>query len=71
MTQNEMILEHMKSGKSITPAEALAEYGCMRLASRIADIEKMTGETIARRKRSKRNRFGRRVNFCEYWMEAK
>lgn len=70
MTQNEMILRHLQTGKSITPVEALSEYGCMRLASRISDIERMTGETIARRKRSRKNRFGKRVSYCEYWMEV-
>lgn len=41
MTQNEAILNHLKSGKSITPIEALNKYGCFRLASRISDIKKM------------------------------
>lgn len=70
MTQNEMILKHLQTGRSITPGEALTEYGCMRLASRISDIEKMTGRTIARRKVSRKNRFGKRVSYAEYWLEA-
>lgn len=37
MSQNEMILKHMKSGW-ITPKEALDMYGCMRLASRIGEL---------------------------------
>jgi hypothetical protein len=34
-TQKENVLNHLKSGKSITPLEALQEYGCFRLADRI------------------------------------
>ncbi|NBO61296.1 MAG: hypothetical protein EBU82_10045 [Flavobacteriia bacterium] len=38
--QNARILEHLISGKSITPIEALELYGCFRLAARIHDIKK-------------------------------
>ena len=38
MTQNDMIRAHLQSGKSITPLDALREYGCFRLAARIADL---------------------------------
>lgn len=34
-TQKVNVLNHLKSGKSITPLEALQEYGCFRLADRI------------------------------------
>ena len=40
MTQEELILTHLKSGRSITPLEALELYGCFRLASRISDLKK-------------------------------
>jgi hypothetical protein len=39
MTQNELILAHLKTGKTITPMEALREYGCFRLAGRIYDLK--------------------------------
>lgn len=68
MTQNEMILRHLESGRKITPAEALTEYGCFRLASRVSDIERMTGIAISRRKVTRKNRFGKSVSFCEYWI---
>lgn len=38
MNQNQQILAHLKTGKSITPMEALHEYGCFRLAGRIYDL---------------------------------
>ncbi|AIT09102.1 hypothetical protein LO80_03375 [Candidatus Francisella endociliophora] len=38
MSQEKQILEHLKSGKELTPLEALLEYGCMRLGARIYDL---------------------------------
>lgn len=37
-SQTDLILEWMLAGHTITPLEALAMYGCSRLAARIADI---------------------------------
>jgi hypothetical protein len=36
--QNKMILDHLKAKGHITPLEALDQYGCFRLASRIHDL---------------------------------
>ena len=36
--QNAQILSHLKSGKEITPMEALNEYGCFRLAARVFEL---------------------------------
>jgi hypothetical protein len=44
-SQEERILAHLKSGKSITPLDALNLYGCFRLGGRIFDIKKR-GYTI-------------------------
>jgi hypothetical protein len=40
MSQNDKILTHLRKAKSkgITPIEALADYGCFRLAARIRDL---------------------------------
>ena len=38
-TQNNAILKHLKRGKSLTPLDALALCGCMRLAARIHDLK--------------------------------
>jgi len=38
MSQTEQILEHLKSGKEITPMDALVNYGCFRLGARIYDL---------------------------------
>lgn len=39
-TQCEQILAHIRMFGSITPQEALDEYGCFRLAARISDLRK-------------------------------
>ena len=44
-THTAKVLSHLKSGKSITPLEALREYGCFRLGARICDLRK-DGHTI-------------------------
>ncbi len=38
MSQSADILSHMKKYQSITAMEALADYGCFRLAARINDL---------------------------------
>lgn len=37
-TQNAQILAHLKTGKSITPLDALKLYGCFRLGARIFEL---------------------------------
>ena len=38
-SQNKIIKAHLESGKTITAIEALTEYQCFRLASRISDLK--------------------------------
>ena len=38
MSQKLQILSHLKSGKTITPIEALNLFGCFRLGARINDL---------------------------------
>ena len=45
MTQTQRILIYLKTGKSLTPLEALNKFGCFRLAARIADLRR-DGHTI-------------------------
>ena len=37
-TQDEKILDHLKSGKPITPIDALNLFGCFRLSARIFNL---------------------------------
>lgn len=55
-TQSARILRWLKTGRSITPMDALQRFGCFRLAARIYDlrkegyqiVRKPTGEQWAR-----------------------
>lgn len=68
MSQNEMILEHMKKFGSITSADAYELYGCHRLGARIADL-KAVGHAITSEMESGKNRFGQTVHYKRYRLE--
>jgi cbb3-type cytochrome oxidase cytochrome c subunit len=38
MTQTEEIRDHLESGRTLNPLQALKSYGCFRLAARILDL---------------------------------
>jgi helix-turn-helix protein len=48
VTQADQILQHLRSGKHITPLEALNRFGCFRLGARIYDL-KEAGHAIESR----------------------
>ena len=41
MSQSEQIISALKSGRTITPIEALNEFGCFRLSARVYDLKEM------------------------------
>ena len=57
MTQSERILRHLEDYQTITSAEAMQEYGIMRLASRVNDLRK-NGVPIVTEVVTGRNRYG-------------
>lgn len=65
MTQNEMILRYMETYGSITPLDAMREFGCMRLSARIHDL-KRDGFKINKVSESSNNRFGQKVSYARY-----
>lgn len=65
MTQTEKILRHLEQFGSITPLEALEEYGIMRLGARIWDL-KHAGYSIKTEDVTGRNRFGERTRYARY-----
>lgn len=69
MTQNPMIIEYMMKFGSITPLQAMQDLGCMRLASRISEIEKM-GYVIGRETIKVKNRFGKTTPVRRYWIDS-
>lgn len=66
MTQNEMILNHLKThSEGITPQDAVNLFGCMRLSGRIFDLKEM-GYNIETKSETRKNRYGRRVTYARY-----
>jgi hypothetical protein len=40
MTQNDVIRAALLAGRSLTPLDALRDFGCFRLAARVADLRR-------------------------------
>ena len=68
MTQCEQILIHLTNSGGITSAEAMSEYGIMRLASRITDLRRQ-GVPIRREMVTAKNRNGDPVTFAKYFID--
>ena len=64
MSQNNIVLKHMQSGRPINPQIAYEDYKIMRLASRISDL-KREGHTIL----DKTIRNGK-THYSEYYMDV-
>lgn len=69
-TQLNRIFMHLVEHGTITPLEALSEYGCYRLGARIADLRKQ-GYDIETEITSGKNRYGDRTNFATYRLVVK
>ena len=69
-TQCEKILQYIENEGSITPLDALREFGCMRLASRITDL-KRKGYPITRKMETSKNRAGEPVRYARYSLVVK
>lgn len=65
-TQREMILQYMKDNGSITPVDAMREFGCMRLGARIWDLKNKDGIDIKVKMESQKNRYGKTVSYARY-----
>jgi len=47
-SQKDQILKALKRGRKITPLDALAEFGCFRLAARIEEIKRLGHNIITK-----------------------
>ena len=65
LTQCDRILRHLEDHGSIDPMVAIKEYGCMRLASRIADLKGQGYDIVAERTKGK-NRYKEPTSYCTY-----
>lgn len=68
VTQEQRILAWLESGKPLTQYEAMREFGCMRLASRISDLRRR-GYPIKTRTKTVTNRYGEKTSVAEYYMD--
>ena len=65
LTQSQRIIRHLQDYKTITPKEAINEYGIYRLAARISDLKKEGYEFTSKRVTAK-SRYGDKTSFAEY-----
>ena len=63
ITQCDRILQYIEENGSITQLDALREFGCMRLASRMCDIKKM-GYPVTKRMEKANNRYGDPITYA-------
>lgn len=71
MTQNEMILNHLKEHENgITQADAVERYGCYRLSARISDL-RSEGYDITTESETKKNRYGVACTYARYKLAEK
>jgi hypothetical protein len=68
MKQTDRILNHLREHGSITQLEAMSEYGCFRLASRISDL-RSEGINIKREIVKGKNRYNEPTHFAKYRLE--
>ena len=68
MSQCERILRYIEDYGSITQLDALREFGCMRLASRVSDLRRQ-GVPIRTDPETSINRYGEKVRYARYRLE--
>ena len=69
MTQKELIIKYMEDFGSITTIEAFTDLGITKLTTRISELRR-DGYVIASKRIDKKNRYGKKVKFNRYWLEA-
>lgn len=70
MSQCNRVLQHLQAYGSITPLEAMQEYGIMRLGARIYDLKKM-GYSINSSRETGENRYGESISYARYSLAEK
>lgn len=65
LTQTGRILRHLNDYGSITPLEAMEQYGIMRLGARIWDIKQL-GYNVVTMIEKAINRYGEPVHYARY-----
>lgn len=70
ISQCNRVLQHLQAYGSITPLEAMQEYGIMRLGARIYDLKKM-GYSIDSSRETGENRYGESISYARYSLAEK
>lgn len=52
MTQTEQILQRLKTGRTLTPVDALNDFGCFRLAARVKDLRDQGHDVVTIRRQN-------------------
>lgn len=68
LTQKDKIIAYIKKHGSITPLDALREFGCMRLATRIFEL-KEDGYKIKTVIEKSKNKSGEPVHYARYYLQ--
>lgn len=68
MNQNEQVLSYLMEHGSITPMDAIENFGIMRLGARIFDL-KSSGVPIKTLQETNKNRNGKQVRYARYVLE--
>lgn len=66
-THEKMILRYMRKHGSITAMDAIRDFGCMRLASRVSDL-RWDGYNIETVMEVGKNRQGETVRYARYYL---
>ena len=64
-SQCDRILAYIRDNGSITQLDALREFGCMRLASRMSDL-KRRGYSVKSKMETSKNKYGDSVSYARY-----
>lgn len=64
-SQNDQIIDYLQTHNCITSLDAVHEFGCMRLAARIADLEKR-GVRFIHQPVIVENRYGQKCKVMSY-----
>lgn len=70
LSQYDVVLKHLESGKELSQLEATQEYGILRLGAIIFNLRK-DGYDIETRMEHKPNRYGHVSNYAIYKLIAK
>ena len=65
VSQCDRIVQYIEENGSITQLDALREFGCMRLASRISDLKRQ-GVPVKRTMETSKNRYGETICYARY-----